>query len=331
MMVGEPDVQGSRAAAAQATTVGVAVITHAAREHLPHCLPRLLASPLRPRVLVVNSSSRDGTVELAAAMGAETLTVDRRRFNHGLTRELARRRLGAPVVVMLSPDAYPLHDDFLERLTEPVRCGRAEVAYGRQVAGPDSDRFEQALRAFNYPAASHIRSAAERELHGSYSRFCSNACAAWSSTALDAIGGFKPTLVSEETIAVAELLARGGRIAYVAEAAVLHAHRLDLAGAFRRQFDIGYSRRLYDWLLLEGEGDGRRGRRFARELLHSVAREDAADLPRILLQLASSWLGYRTGLYGHRLPLALARRLSGQDYFWSSEVMVAGGGALVAV
>ena len=139
MMVGEPDVQGSRAAAAQATTVGVAVITHAAREHLPHCLPRLLASPLRPRVLVVNSSSRDGTVELAAAMGAETLTVDRRRFNHGLTRELARRRLGAPVVVMLSPDAYPLHDDFLERLTEPVRCGRAEVAYGRQVAGPDSD------------------------------------------------------------------------------------------------------------------------------------------------------------------------------------------------
>ena len=67
--------------------------------------------------------------------------------------------------------------------------------------------------------------------YGSYTHFCSNACAAWSNAALDAIGGFQPTLVSEETIAVAELLARGERIAYVAEAIGQHAHRLDLAGA----------------------------------------------------------------------------------------------------
>lgn len=331
MTVGEPDVRSQAKANPQAATVGVAVITHVAREHLPRCLPRLLSSPLRPRVLVVNSSSQDGTVEIAAAMGAETLTVTRRRFNHGLTRELARRRLGTPVVAMLTPDAYPLRDDFLERLTEPVRRGLAVAAYGRQVAGPDCGLFEQAGREFSYPPASHIRSAADWKRYGSYSRFSSNACAAWSNAALDAIGGFKPTLVSEETIAVTELLARGGRIAYVAEATVEHAHRLDLVGAFRRQFDVGYSRRLYDWLLLEGEGDSRRGRRFASEVLRRACRENPAELPRTLAQLASSWLGYRTGLHGHRLPLALARRLSGQDYFWSSEVMVAGGGALVPV
>jgi rhamnosyltransferase len=332
MMVGGSDVRVPATADASAATVGVAVVTHAAREHLGRCLPRLLASPLRPRVLVVNSSSQDGTVELAAAMGAETLTVTRRMFNHGLTRELARRRLGTAVVAMLTPDAYPLHDDFLERLTEPVRRGLAVAAYGRQVAGHAYSLFEQVGREFSYPPASHIRSAAEWGRHGSYNRFCSNACAAWSSAALDAIGGFKPTLVSEETIAVTELLARGGRIAYVAEAMVEHAHRLDLAGAFRRQFDVGYSRRLYDWLLLEGEGDGRRGRRFAAAVLRRACRESPRQLPRTLAQLASSWLGYRTGLHGHRLPLALARRLSGQDYFWSSEVMVAGGGgALVPV
>ena len=51
-------------------TVGVVVITHRARPHLARCLPPLLRSPLCPRVLVVNSSSVDGKLELAAELGA---------------------------------------------------------------------------------------------------------------------------------------------------------------------------------------------------------------------------------------------------------------------
>jgi rhamnosyltransferase len=311
--------------------VGVAVITHRAREHLPRCLPPLLASPLRPRVLVVNSSSADGTVELARELGAETLVVPRRSFNHGLTRELARRHLGTPVVAMLTPDAYPRAADFLERLTAPVRAGEAAVAYARQLATPVCGVMERVGREFSYPDRSHVRAACDWGRWGSYTRFCSNAAAAWSSAALDRIGGFKPTLVSEETIAVAELLAAGERVAYVAEAAVWHAHRHGPADAFRRQFDIGYSRRLYDWLLLAREGDLPRGRRFARAALARAAREAPAELPRTLALLAASWLGYRAGLVGHRLPTALARRLSGQDYFWSSDVQVGGAGTLVPV
>jgi len=313
------------------SSIGVIVVTHRAREHLEHCLPPLFRSPLRPRVLVVNSSSSDGTVELAQSLGAETLTVARPAFNHGLTRELARRRLGTEIIVMLSPDAYPRQEDFIERLTEPLRRGKAAVAYGRQVAGGDASFLERVGREFNYPAASHIRGAADWSEHGSYLRFCSNACAAWSNAALDRIGGFKPTLVSEETIAVAELLARGERIAYVAEAAVEHSHSYDVADAFRRQFDIGYSRRIYDWLLLAGEGDEPRGRRFAAAVLQRARREAPADLPGIVARLAASLLGYRLGLAGHRLPRGLARRLSGQDYFWTSDVAIAGGGALAPV
>ena len=92
--------------AGHGSPVGVVVVTHRARQHLPHCLPALQRSPLRPRILVVNSSSHDGTVELARELGAETLVVPRRSFNHGLTREQARRCLGTPVVVM-KPWAQP--------------------------------------------------------------------------------------------------------------------------------------------------------------------------------------------------------------------------------
>src|SRR5688572_30414825 len=108
--------------------VGVAVITHRARLTLAGCLLPLFRSRLNRRVLVVNSSSGDGTVELARSLGAETLVVPRRAFNHGLTRNLARRHLGTPVCVMLTPDAHPLHNDFVDRLTAPVRTGAAAVA-----------------------------------------------------------------------------------------------------------------------------------------------------------------------------------------------------------
>ncbi len=311
--------------------IGVVIVTHQARQHLAHCLPPLLRSPLRPRILVVNSSSNDGTVELAREMGVETLTVARQAFNHGLTREMARHRVGTEIVVMLSPDAYPQHDDFIERLTAPLLQGKAAVAYGRQIAGQGAGLLERIGRDFNYPSESHVRSRDDAARFGSYLRFCSNACAAWSSRALDMVGGFKPTLVSEETIAVAELLARGERVAYVAEAVVEHTHRYNLAGAFRRQFDIGYSRRVYDWLLLVGEGDQIRGRRLAARLMHEAWHDAPAQLPRILAQLAASWLGYRAGLVGHRLPLTTAQRLSGQEFFWTSDVVLEGGGTLAPV
>ena len=114
-------------------SIGVAVITHAARRHLPHCLPPYLSSPLRPRILVVNSSSGDGTVELARELGAETLVIPRRAFNHGSTRELARRHLATDIVCMATPDAYPVDEQMLGKLVAPLLEGRASVAYARQV------------------------------------------------------------------------------------------------------------------------------------------------------------------------------------------------------
>ncbi len=46
-------------------SVGVAILTYHAKEHLPHSLPHIINSPIKPRVLVVDSSSTDGTVEMA--------------------------------------------------------------------------------------------------------------------------------------------------------------------------------------------------------------------------------------------------------------------------
>lgn len=302
-------------------SVGVIVITYNAAHLIEGCLRPVMASPLRPRVLVVNSSSDDGTVEKARALGAETWVVPRRSFNHGRTREAARRRLGTDIVVMLTPDAHAEDPAFLERLVRPIRRGEAAVAYGRQAPRANADLLERAGRAFSYPAHSQLRGATTRERYGACNHFCSNACAAWDQRALDAIGGFPTTLVSEETLAAALLIGQGHAIAYVADAVVVHSHPTRLLDGLKRQFDVGFTRSVYKDLLLAHGSDETRGRAYLRDTLRLVWRQRPTLLPYALIDAGTRYLGYRLGRLGPWLPRSLSASLSSQDFFWRSPLV----------
>ncbi|GGB48127.1 biofilm formation protein PslC [Tistrella bauzanensis] len=303
----------------RAPTIGVAVITYTAKKMLPHCLPPLLASPLKPRVLVMNSSSNDGTVEMAEEMGAETLVVPRRSFNHGMTRERARQALGTDIVVMITPDAYATSPDMIGHLVQPIIDGRAAVTYARQIPHHGAGFFEGFARDFNYPPESHIRSYDEKAKWGSFLYFCSDSCAAWSNPALEAIGGIGPTLTMEDAINAAKMLRRGHRIAYVAEAVVHHSHTYSLEQEFRRMFDVGYERRRQKDLLLDGVRDEKRGGSYVKAMLGKLMREKPQLVPYAILQTGAKYLGYKIGFNAHRLPRSWIPRISGQDFYWTSE------------
>jgi len=299
-------------------SVGVAVITYRAVSLLPKCLPPLLASALRPKLLVVNSSSNDGTVELAEQMGAGVLVVPRHQFNHGTTREIARRALGTDIVVMMTPDATPLGTDLLSNLVRPIVDGQASVAYARQVPRECADFFEAFPRHFNYPNRSELRSIDDATTLGPQTFFCSNVCAAWSNAALDSIGGFVPALSLEDTIAVMKLLGAGHKIAYCADAVVEHSHDYNLAQEFKRQFDTGYVRAEHRHILLSHGGDETRGAGYASQMLLHLIRRRPHAIPYALANIVCKYLGYRLGFHGHRLPLWLIRRVSGQDFYWQN-------------
>lgn len=301
------------------SSIGVAVITHRAVSLLPDCLPPLFESRLAPRVLVVNSSSHDGTVELAREMGAEILVVPRHEFNHGATREIARKVLATDIVVMITPDARPLGPELIGNLVRPIVEGEASVAYARQLPRNEADFFEGFGRRFNYPDKSELRSIDDLKRLGAYTFFCSNSCAAWSNRALDEIGGFAPTLSLEDVVAVARLLHAGHRIAYCADAVVKHSHRHALIEEFKRHFDTGYVRALHKNQLFACGGDERRGALYAAEMLRELARRHPQLLPFAAVGIAAKYFGYRVGFRGHALPLWLKRRLSAQSYFWDAE------------
>ncbi len=300
-------------------SIGIAVITHKAKHHLPKCLPPLIQSPLKPRVLVVNSSSHDGTVELAQELGADTLVIPRADFNHGATREKARKVLNTDIVVMVTPDAYAVDQDVIGKLVAPLINRQTSVAYARQLPHDGAGFFEAFPRYFNYPAQSHIRGLEDLKKWGLYTYFCSNSCAAYLNAALDEIGGFQPVLTGEDTIAVSKLLHLGHKIAYVAEACVQHSHRYSLRQEFRRHFDTGLARKQYQNLLKAEERDEKRGRAYTLQFLKSLTREKPHLLPYGVLTIASKLLGYKMGRASLKAPLWWKKALSSQDFYWISK------------
>lgn len=300
-------------------TIGVVIITHRSKQHLSHSLPLLLASSLQPRVMVVNSSSQDGTVEEAERLGAETWVIPRASFNHGATREQARQRLGTDIVVMMTPDAYVVDASMLELLVEPLLSQRASVSYGRQAPRENAGFLEAFARQFNYPTSSHVRGIEDVSRFGVYTFFCSNSWAAYRNCALNEIGGFPTTLMSEDALATAALLRRGHKIAYVAEAVVRHSHDYTLVHELQRYFDTGYVRAKHAQLIDFGVTDSQRGRQYFVELNRLLLKERPSLLPYAWTQTVAKWLGYQMGRFGSYLPVAIAKRLSSQDYYWSSE------------
>lgn len=300
-------------------SIGVAVITHTAAKQLPRNLPPLLNSPLKPRVIVVNSTSNDGTVEVAQRMGAETLVVPRNEFNHGQTREIARKALGTDIIVMITPDAILLDSEQLTHLIQPmIKDAKIGLSYARQIPHDDAGYFESFPRHFNYPEKSEIRSAADIERYGAATFFCSDSCAAWSNAALDAIGGFQPTLTAEDAIAAAKLIYAGYKIAYTADALVKHSHRYSLRQEFQRYFDIGYMRRENCDLFFRSGRDEARGASFLRAMLADLTRSRPYLIPYALLATATKYAGYKVGGHSRSAPTWLNARLSGQDYYWKS-------------
>jgi len=301
-------------------SLGVAVISYRDKRHLEKCLPPLINSPLKPKVLVFNSSSNDGTVEEAKRLGAETLIIPRTEMNHGWAREISRKTLKTDIVVMMTPDAYAADVHMLEKLIQPIVSGQAAVAYARQVPRPGANIVSIFNREYNYPPESNLRGLADVPKYGTFTAFCSDACTAYLNRVLDGIGGFRWVLSGEDAVAGAMIIKAGYKIAYVADAVVEHSHNYSPGKEFIRHFDTGmYRKQWHDVLDLGGSGDQTRGVSYAQSLLTYVFKNQPLMLPTAFAQLAMGWLGYRFGrLCYHRAPDWLYKKISPADFFWNS-------------
>jgi len=272
------------------------------------------------QVLILDSSSDDGTRELAAAEGYEVYRIERRDFNHGGTRKLALSLVPwASVVVYLTQDAILASPDSLNLLLSAFEDRTVAAAYGRQLPRPGAGPIEAHARLFNYPPHSSVRDFESRHTLGIKAAFLSNSFSAYRVNELQEVGGFpSDVIMAEDAIVAGRLLMAGWKTAYVAEAQAYHSHPFSIAQEFRRYFDTGVYHRGEKWLRDEFGDPGGEGKRFVLSELSYLIPRHLHLVPYAMLRTVSKAIGYQLGFRKSALSVRWSRRFSYHKSYWDN-------------
>ena len=117
--------------------------------------------------------------------------------------------------------------------------------------------------------------------------------------------------MGEDMHACASMLLKGYKVAYAADATVLHSHNYAIAQEFKRYFDMGVFLRKERWILdTFGKAEGE-GLRFVRSELAYLRDKGLYHLvPASVARAGAKWLGYRLGHVHTSLPRSIIKRLS---------------------
>lgn len=106
------------------------------------CLEAVMRQAGAPtfEMVVIDSGSTDGSVEIARRHPVRLIEIPPERFNHGLTRQLGAEQGHGEFVVFLVADAEPVDEHWLANLVKPLLADkRVAGAYSRQEVRPGSD------------------------------------------------------------------------------------------------------------------------------------------------------------------------------------------------
>ncbi len=185
-------------------------------------------------VLVVDSGSRDGSVEIARAAGARVLEIAPQDFGHGRTRNLAAAEARGDVLAFLTQDATPVEgwiDAHLEALELDPRVG---VSFGPHLPRPDTSpmiarELTEFFATFSPGGVPALQGPGDEP-------FLSNVNACYRRACWEEIR-FRDVPYSEDQAFGRDALAAGWLKAYHPGAAVLHAHDYGPVEFARRYFD----------------------------------------------------------------------------------------------
>ena len=273
------------------------------------------------KVAVIDSSSTDGSDDVARRAGFRLARIRVEDFNHGRTRQWGIDQFcgGCDFAVFLTQDAVLDGPDAIPRLLAAFDDPRTGAAYGRQRPHRDARPFGAHGVTYLYPPASHRRTLEDAPRFGIRTAYLSNSFAAYRLSALRACGGFTEDLIlGEDTRVALRLLVAGQAIAYQADAVVRHSHDYTVFEEMQRYFDFGVLHaQLPELLRTLGAPEGE-GARFVASELRWMARRAPWLLPLVPVRNAAKYAGYRLGRHFRALPLSMRRRLSMTRGFWDT-------------
>lgn len=212
--------------AGQRPRISVVIRCHNEARHIGRLLEHIARQTEKSvEVVVVDSGSTDATLGIVGSFDVRIVHITPEDFTFGRSLNRGCAAASGEFLVFASAHVYPCDDNWLARLTTPFSDERVALTYGRQV-GHESSKFSECqLFERQFPSVSNY----DQKLP-----FCNNANAAvrrslWERQPYD------ETLTGLEDLAWGRwALSQGYKIAYVAEAAIVHIHEESAARVKRR-------------------------------------------------------------------------------------------------
>lgn len=242
----------------------------------------------------------------------------KKEFDHGNTRNRGVMKSGSDIFVMMTQDAVPADEYLIEKLTAPLlQHEDVAVSYARQLPREDCMAIERFTRGFNYPEQSRIKSMEDLEQLGIKTFFCSNVCAAYKRKDFEELGGFvRHTIFNEDMIFAAAAMRAGRRIAYAADALVVHSHNYTAKEQLRRNFDLGVSQADHPevFAFVQSESEGAKLVLLTAKYLNG--HHQKKQIPRLCVHSLYKYAGYRLGKNYKRLSKKTILRLTANPDYW---------------
>ncbi len=248
----------------------------------------------------------------------EVHLLTKEQFDHGGTRHQGALLSDADYMLFLTQDALPANELLVENLLKAFSWDdKIKAAYGRQLPNQDCREIEKYTRSFNYPEKSRIKSKEDLKTLGIKTFFCSNVCAMYEKAAYEKQGGFiRHTIFNEDMIYAGGLIQSDYKIAYVAEAKVIHSHNYGAVEQFHRNFDLAVSQtdhpEIFGGIRSEKEG--------VRLVINTAKHLLKVRKPWLLLPLvttsAGKLLGYKFGHNYRRLSDKFILKCTMNPSYW---------------
>jgi glycosyltransferase involved in cell wall biosynthesis len=271
-------------------------------------------------VLVVDSGSRDNSVEIARRAGARVIEIPTEEFGHGKTRNLAAERTRGRCIAFLTQDATPAHPRWLSRLVAPLDATRRiGLSFGPHLPRPGTSpmiarELEEFFGSFSADRGTRVDDTPIDGDPGSSFFSNVNSCVlreCWEEVR------FREIEYAEDQAFARDAMAEGWKKAYVPDAAVLHAHDYPFGQFMRRYFDeyrglrvsTGHVENLSHRAVLSARGSVRKDLAYMRALGWNRPRR-LAWAPRSLRHHLGRAVSSALGSRSDRLPKRLTHALS---------------------
>ncbi len=269
-------------------------------------------------VVVVDSGSSDGSVDVARSHGARVHEIPPSEFGHGRTRNLGAQLARGDVLVFTSQDAFARDETWLATLVRSLSTTDGVAgAYGRQLPHDDATPPERYFLDFLYGPDARVQRLDGGEPDFQQTLF-SNVNSAIPRAVWQEFPFADDLIMSEDQEWSRRVLRAGYELVYEPAAAVHHSHRYSITAAFRRFFDSGVSAERSYAAGDEGSGALRRaGAQYARgEVTWLWETGQRRWIPYSAAYELAKFTGMQLGRRHRRLPLSLKRRFSALPAYW---------------